>query len=84
MKRTSARIGRVSSIGTGSYQTSQCQESTAGVIGLPISAFPSMFLRSVEHCPVGELLCHVFARIAAVFLSMFSSNASIEVVTDPL
>jgi len=60
----------------------------AGGVGLSISAFPSMFLRPVryeiKHCHIEELLCRVFASIAAVFLSMLGSNISIEVDTDPL
>jgi len=43
MKKTSARIGRVSSIGTSGNQTGQYQKNTADRIGLLISAFPSMF-----------------------------------------
>jgi len=43
MKRTSAQIGRVLSIGTSGNQMGQYQESTVGGVGLSILAFPSMF-----------------------------------------
>jgi len=74
MKRTSARISRISSIGTSGNQTRQYQESTAGGVGLPISVFPSMFWRPVrheiKHCYAGELLCRVLPRIAVIFFSV--------------
>jgi len=87
MKRTSARIGRMSSIGTNGNQTSQYQDSTASGVGFSILAFPSMFWRpvryEVEHSHARELFCRVFA-IVAVFLSIFGSNASTEVDTVPM
>jgi len=87
MKRTSVWIDRVSSLRTRGNQTGQYQESRAGGVGLSISAFPSLFWWSVRHeieyCNAGELLCRIFARIAAVFISMLGS-ISIEIDTDPL
>jgi len=38
----------------------------------------------LKHCHAEELLCRVFARIAAISLSMIGSHASIEIDTDPL
>jgi len=48
------------------WSTGQYHESTMDGVGFPISTFPSMLSRryEVEHCHTGELLCHVFARIA--------------------
>jgi len=77
MKRISARI---SSIRRNGNQTSQYQEVDG--IGLFISLFRMMFWRpEIEHRHAGELFCHVFARIPAVFLLILSSNALIEVDT---
>ena len=58
----------------------------AGGVGLSIKAFPSMFspvLQNVaERFQAAKSLCRVSARIAAVFPSMLSSNASIVVDDD--
>jgi len=67
MKRISARIGCVSSIGTNGHdnQTGQYQESTADKVGFPISAFPCIFRpvrHEIKYCHAGELICDIFDR----------------------
>jgi len=65
-------------IGTSDNQTGQYQNSTAGGVGFPISASPSMFRwpaqHEVKHCFAGELLYHVFA----LALLRFSFNARLK------
>jgi len=76
----------VSAIRTSGNQMGQYLENTADEVGLPISAFSSIFgwsvRHKVEHCHAGELLCRTFAHNVALFLLMLGSNASIEIDID--
>ena len=77
--------GRVPLIETSDSQREQRLENTAGGLGFPISTFPSMSWLSqhgVEHA--AKSLYRVSRCIAASYLSMLGSNASIAFDTDRL
>ena len=78
--------GRVSLIETSDSQREQRLENTAGGVVLPISTFPSMSWplsqHGAEHYHAAKSLYRVSRCIAAIYLSMLGSNASIAFYTD--